>query len=72
MSRQKLALTFEVIDDDMPSERRLQYRDAVIAAMSAYQNEVRNAIVELGLEHVDTDAVANVELIDKLLEDCHR
>ena len=72
MTRHKLTLTFEVIDDDMPSERRLQYRDAVIAAMSAYQDSVRDAISECGLEQIDEDAVANSELIDKLLEDCHR
>ncbi len=72
MSSHKLNFTFEVLDDDMPSERRLQYRDAIIAAMSAYQDAIRDAVAELGLEHVDTDAVANAELIDKLLEDCYR
>jgi hypothetical protein len=72
MSRHKITVTFEVIDDDMPSERRLKYRQAMIDAMTAYQGSVGDDIAELGKENIDPDTILNVELIDKMLGDCYK
>jgi hypothetical protein len=73
MSRiQKITLTFDVYEDDMPSERRAQYRQAVIDAMARYKEDVEQAIDEIGEDQVDPDAAANIVLIDKMLEDRNR
>jgi hypothetical protein len=66
-----ITITFEV-DDDLPSERRLQYRQAVIDAMIAYQAGVKNTAALIGQELVSPEAFLNAELIDKMLEDCNR
>ena len=72
MNRHKITVTFEVFDDDMPSERRAQYRQAMIDAMAAYQGSVGDDIAELGKENIDLDVIQNVELIDKMLGDCYK
>ena len=70
--RQKITVTFEVIDDDMPSERRAQYRQAMIDAMSEYRSSVQDDIDEFGRDDIDSDVLRNDDLIDKMLEDCNR
>ncbi len=67
-----ISLTFSVYDDDMPSERRALYRTAAITAMANYQQAISEAISELGDDNVDTDAMLNYVLIDKMLEDRNR
>jgi len=68
----KLTVTFEV-DDDLPSERRLQYRQAIIDAMVAYERQVEEAKRGLnGQKFMSHDAVENAGLIDKMLNDCNR
>jgi len=68
--RHKITVTFEVIDDDMPSERRAQYRQAMLDAMVAYQGSV--SLSKRHGEHMDSDVLLNDELIEKMLEDCNR
>lgn len=72
MERQRITLTFDVYDDDMPSERRALYRQAAIDAMSRYHEEVEEARSELGDERMDTRVLLNSALIDKMLEDRNR
>jgi len=73
MSRiEKITVTFEVYERDMPSERRAQYRQAIIDAMAQYGEDTANAIDELGVERVDGEKLVNAKLIDKMLEDCNR
>ncbi len=69
---QEITLTFKVYDNDLPSERRAQYRQAAIDAMAKYKDDMETAIDMLGDELIDPDATLNVELIDKMLEDCNR
>jgi hypothetical protein len=71
MKRFKLEFKFEVLDDDMPSERGLEYRQAIIDAMAYYKEQIEMAADELGTR-LDEDALKNAKLIDKMLEDCHR
>lgn len=67
----KLTVIFEV-NDDLPSERQLQYRQAMIDAMSKYKDGVEDAIDMHGTDGIDPDALLNAELIDKMLGDCYR
>lgn len=68
----KITTTFEVHNEDLTSERRLQYRQAMIDAMSHYLESVEYRKVHLGAETIPADVLQNVELIDKMLEDCNR
>jgi len=68
----KMTVTFEVHNEDLTSERRLEYRQAMIDAMSQYQDGVLETIARLGTDNVTADELLNVELIDKMLEDCNR
>lgn len=67
----KMSITFEV-HDDLPSERRLQYRQAIIDAMVDYKADVEQSIADFGRDRVRDDELQNAELIDKMLEDCNR
>ena len=71
-NRQKITVTFEVIDDDLPSERRAQYRQAIIDAMAAYRGSVGDDIDEFGRDNIDDDMLRNDDLIHRMLEDCNR
>lgn len=67
-----ITFSFAVKDDDLPSEQRAKYRQAVIDSMAKYQESVQDAIDEFGEEHIDDDALNNVKLIDRMLNDCYR
>jgi len=68
----KLTVTFEVHDEDLPSERRFQYRQAMIDAMSKYFKEVESTVEVHGTDAIPADVLQNAELIDKMLNDCYR
>ena len=68
----KMTVTFEVHNEDLTSERRLEYRQAMIDAMSKYFDEVMAAIAVHGTDTIPADVLQNAELIDKMLEDCNR
>ena len=69
----KLTVTFEVHNEDLTSERRLQFRQAIIDAMVAYELQVEQAKRGLdGQKFKSHDAVTNAGLIDKMLNDCNR
>ena len=56
----KLTLTFEV-DEDLPSERRLQYRQLVIGCL------------ELCADRIAAEGTPDeVEMLNRLLEDCYK
>ena len=69
---QRITLTFDVYDDDMPSERRALYRQAAIDAMSEYHGRIKDMVKIRGAENVDTRVQLNSHLIDKMLEDRNR
>jgi hypothetical protein len=71
INRQKITVTFEVIDDDMPSERRAHYRQAMIDAMSEYRESVQRDIDEFGRDGIDDVVLRNDDLIYRMLEDCN-
>ncbi len=70
--RHKITVTFEVIDDDMPSERRAQYRQAMIDAMARYQKDVETDHCIDYHKGSTSEELRNAKLIDKMLEDCNR
>ena len=73
MSRiERITITFDVYERDMPSELRAKYRQAAIDAMSKYHEDVKEAIEEFGRDSMDPDIIDNVRFIDKMLEDCNR
>ena len=68
----KMTVTFEVHNEDLTSERRLEYRQAMIDAMSKYFDEVKSAVDVHGTDTIPADVLQNAELIDKMLNDCNR
>jgi hypothetical protein len=70
--RHKITVTFEVIDDDMPSERRLQYRQAMIDAMEWYKKDVQEDHCINYHKGSTSEELRNAELIDKMLGDIYR
>lgn len=68
----QITISFSVKDDDLPSEQRANYKQAVVEAMAQYQKGVQVAIDEVGEENVEAEHVNNAKLIDRMLNDCYR
>jgi len=65
--RQTVTVSFEVIEDDMTSERAADYRAAIVDALDFYILERPNLDPDMTAEDE-----ANRTLADKLLLDCNR
>ncbi len=57
--KRTILIPFEVLEDDLPSERSADYRQTIVAALSHYH------------AHTVGDA-DEMRLADKLLHDCYR
>ncbi len=67
MKRQTVILSFEVIEDDMTSERAADYRAAIVDALDFYILERPNLDPDMTDEDDENRALAG-----KLLHDCNR
>jgi len=65
--RQTVTVSFEVIEDDMTSERAADYRAAIVDALDFYILERPNLDPDMTAEDEE-----NRTLADKLLQDCNR